>query len=160
MTVYMLKQFQISENRLLNRLPEAGQPITFYAYMSSGEVNPSKHHTLIFDVVKTNAGNGYNNLSGLFTAPVSGLYVLACSISMHGPGAYASYKIIKNAEIVGTFFVDAEKESEYRSSSVTVIVSLQVGDVLFVRTSSTYTPHGDVLSNAHDWSSVAGWLIQ
>ena len=79
---------------------------------------------------------------------------------MHGPGAYASYAIIKNAEIVGTFFVDAEKESEYRSSSMTVIVSLQVGDVLFVRTRSTYTPHGDVLSNAHDWSSVAGWLIQ
>jgi len=128
--------------------------------MSSNEVNPGKHHTLIFDVVKTNAGNGYNKFSGLFTAPVSGLYALACSISMQGPGAFASYAIIKNAEIVGTFFVDAVSEHEYRSSSVTVIVSLQVGDVLFVRTSSTYTPHGNVLSNVNDWSSVAGWLIQ
>ena len=128
--------------------------------MSSGEVNPSKHHTLIFDVVKANAGNGYNKFSGLFTAPVSGLYALACSISMKGQGAFASYAIIKNAEIVGTFFVDAELNVEYRSSSMTVIVSLQVGDVLFVRTSSTYAPHGNVLSNANDWSSVAGWLIQ
>ena len=129
--------------------------------MSSGEVNPSKHHTLIFDVVKTNAGNGYNKFSGLFIAPVSGLYALACSISMHGPGAFASYAIIKNAEIVGTFFVDADKEpTEYRSSSMDVIVLLQVGDVLFVRTSSTYTPHGNVVSNADVRSSVAGWLIQ
>lgn len=128
--------------------------------MSSGEVKPSQHHTLIFDVVKTNVGNGYNKLSGIFTAPVSGLYVIACSIAMHGPAEYASYVIIKNAEIVGTFFVDAGYVREYRSSAMTVIVSLQVGDVIFVQTSSTYTPHGNVISNANNWSSVAGWLIQ
>ena len=86
----------------------------------------------------------------MITAPVSGLYALQSSISMKGPGAFASYAIIKNAEIVGTFFVDAESEQEYRSSSVTVIVSLQVGDVIFVRTSLTYAPHGNVLSNIND----------
>ena len=128
--------------------------------MSSAEDHPGKHHTLIFDVVRINAGNGYNKFSGLFTAPVSGLYTLTCSIMMNGPGAYGSYEIIKNEEIVGTFFVDAEHSTEYRSSSMTVIVSLQVGDVLFVRTSSTYTPHGNVISNANERPSVAGWLIQ
>ena len=126
--------------------------------MSLGEDHPSKHHTLVFDVVKTNAGNGYNKFSGMFTVPVSGLYELACSISMAGLGSYASYEIIKNAEIVGKFYVDAEYNDEYRSSSMTVM--LQVGDVLFVRTSSTYTPHGNVLSNVNDWSSVTGWLIK
>jgi hypothetical protein len=50
--------------------------------------------------------------------------------------------------------------TEYRSSSMDVIVLLQVGDVLFDRTSSTYTPHGNVVSNADVRSSVAGWLIQ
>ena len=128
--------------------------------MGSNEVNPSKHHTLVFDVVKTNAGNGYNKYSGLFTAPVSGLYALTCSIAMVGTGSYASYNIIKNAEIAGTFFVDAAASSENRFSSTTVIVSLTVGDALFVRTSSTYTPHGDIASNANERSSVAGWLIQ
>jgi hypothetical protein len=34
--------------------------------MSSDEDHPGKHHTLIFDVVRTNAGNGYNKFSGLF----------------------------------------------------------------------------------------------
>ena len=128
--------------------------------MSSNEINPGKHHTLIFDVVRTNAGNGYNKFSGLFTAPVSGLYTLTCSIMMNGPGAFASYVIIKNEEIVGTFFVDAEHSTEYRSSSMTVIVSLQVGDVLFVRTSSTFTPHGNVVSDVNARSYVTGWRIQ
>ena len=128
--------------------------------MSSAEDHPGKHHTLIFDVVRINAGNGYNKFSGLFTAPVSGLYTLTCSIMMNGPGAYGSYEIIKNEEIIGTFFVDAEHSTEYRSSSMTVIVSLQVGDVLFVRTSSTYTPHGNVKSDADARSHITGWRIQ
>ena len=150
---------QISENRLFNRR-KASQPIAFYAYMSSDEVNPSKHHTLIFDIVKTNAGNGYNKFTGMFTAPVSGSYALTCSITMDGPGAYASYEIIKNADIEGTFFVDADTTDDYKSSSMTVVVSLEVGDVLFVRTSSTYTPHGNVVSKYTFRSSVAGWRIQ
>ena len=94
----------------------------------------------------------------MVTVPISGLYELACSISMAGLGSYASYEIIKNAEIVGKFYVDAEYNDEYRSSSMTAM--LQVGDVLFVRTSSTYTPHGNVISNTYAKSSVAGWLIQ
>jgi hypothetical protein len=76
---------------------------------------------------------------------------------MNGPGDYASYEIIKNADIVGTLFTDADENNEYRSSSSTVIVLLQVGDVLFVRTSSTYTPHGNVHSSTNARSSVAGY---
>ena len=126
--------------------------------MSSDEVNPSKHHTLVFDVVKTNAGNGYSKYTGLFTAPFSGLNVLTSSLTMDRPRSYASYDIIKNADIEGTFFVDAD--DRYHSSSLTVVVSLNAGDVLFVRTSSTYPPHGNVISNANERPSVAGWLIQ
>ena len=85
----LLKNIYISENRLLNRR-ETSQPIAFYAYMSYDEVNPTRHHTLIFDVVKTNDGNGHNKFSGLFNASVSGLYSLTCSITMNGPNAYAS----------------------------------------------------------------------
>ena len=138
----------------------ASQPIAFYAYMSSDENYPSKHHTLVFDAVKTNTGNGYNKYSGLFTAPISGVYVFTSSVTMDGTGAYASYDIIKNADIEGTFFVDAQSSGDYHSSSTTVVVSLNTGDVLFVRTSSTYTPHGSIFSRSFVRSSVAGWRIQ
>jgi len=128
--------------------------------MSSNEDHPSKHHILVFDTVKTNVGNAYSKFTGIFTVPISGLYVLTCTITMDGKDEYASYDIMKNADIEGTFFVDAEHSYDIYSSSMTVVLSLEVGDALFLRISSTYTPHGSVLSVKDARSSVAGWLIQ
>lgn len=128
--------------------------------MSSNEDHPSKHHILVFDNVKTNVGYAYNKFTGIFTAPINGVYVLTCTITMDGKEAYASYDIMKNADIEGTFFVDAEYSYDIYSSSLTVVLSLEVGDTLFLRISSTYTPHGSVVSNTNARSSVAGWLIQ
>jgi hypothetical protein len=128
--------------------------------MSSSEDNPSKHHILAFDTVKTNVGNAYSKFTGIFTAPISGLYVLTCTITMNGKDAYASYDIMKNTDIEGTLFVDAEHSYDIYSSSLTVVLSLEIGDALFLRTSSTYTPHGNVDSNTNERSSFAGWLIQ
>lgn len=48
--------------------------IALYTYMSANEPNPSLHHALIFDAVKTNVGGGYNQFSGTFSTPTTGLH--------------------------------------------------------------------------------------
>lgn len=53
----------------------APETVAFHAYMSQNEPNPSLHHALIFEVVKTNVGCGHDELSGMFTAPSPGVYV-------------------------------------------------------------------------------------
>ena len=55
------------------------EQIAFYAYMESNEHNPSKHHGIIFNHVKTNEGHGYSELSG-----ASQPQTLVCIFS-HGP---------------------------------------------------------------------------
>ncbi|CAC5400372.1 unnamed protein product [Mytilus coruscus] len=131
--------------------------IGFYAYMSQNEDNPGKHHTIIFDVQKTAVGTGYNPFSGLFTAPQDGLYAFSTSITMLNH--YASFDLVKNADVQGSFFIDASGENEWRSSSLTVVLALVQGDVVFVRTSSTYVPHGNIYSSKEGRSSFTGWLI-
>ena len=65
------------------------EPIAFYAYMSAPMSNIGGHHTLIFDVIKTNSGQGLHPTAGVFPAPKSGINVFTWTIrvfnnSYHG----------------------------------------------------------------------------
>ncbi|CAC5422358.1 C1QL [Mytilus coruscus] len=75
-------KYDVNTRQRLLVQPTVNSKIGFYAYMSQNEDNPSKHHTIIFDVQKTNVGNGYNPFSGLFTAPKDGLYAFSTCITM------------------------------------------------------------------------------
>ncbi|CAG2196479.1 unnamed protein product [Mytilus edulis] len=81
--------------------------VAFYAFQSRDVIKPGIHQILVFDVVKTNSENGYNRFSGMFTCSTSGLYVFTSSLAMDGFGAFASFEIVKNADVEGVFFVDA-----------------------------------------------------
>ncbi|XP_071177904.1 complement C1q-like protein 4 [Mytilus edulis] len=154
------KRYDVNTGKRLLVQPTVMQStkIGFYAYLGQNEDNPGKHHTIIFDVQKTNVGNGYNPFSGLFTAPQDGLYAFATSIAMIHH--YASFELVKNADVQGSFFVDAGGENEWRSSSSIVVLALVKGDVVFVRTSSTYVPYGNIQSSKDGRSSFTGWLIE
>ena len=102
----------------------------------------------------------HNKYSGTFIAPVSGMYVFSSSIVMDGTNNYASFQIMKNSDIEGTFFVDAEYDNGFQYSSITIVIALQIGDAVFVRTSASYTPHGSILSYEHAYCTFSGWLIR
>lgn len=133
--------------------------MAFYVYLSADIQHPGKVHTLIFDVIKTNIKDAYNVFSGIFTVPIDGLYVFTCSIAMDGRNQYASYEIMKNSAIEGTFFVDAGSDEGYIYSSLTIVIQAHTSDVIFVRIGNSYSPQGNVYSRSHARSSFAGWKV-
>ncbi|CAC5416409.1 C1QL [Mytilus coruscus] len=130
--------------------------VAFYAYMSCPENNPSAHLTLIYDVSVTNVGNGYNHVTGIFTAPTSGVYVFVW-VTRVAYGEHPTQLMINNA-VYGVTFLRA-KNGDDGSVSGTVVANVTKGDSIFVRVHSSYAGDGQVHSSELGRPSFSGWLL-
>ncbi|KAK7130553.1 hypothetical protein R3I94_015882 [Phoxinus phoxinus] len=87
--------------------------------------------TIIFKHVITNIGNAYNSNSGIFTAPVRGVYNFEWSVGAYGDGSHGSGAwLVKNSENV--FMALAWQRGCFMSASKAAALLLEVGDVVFV----------------------------
>ncbi|XP_071128126.1 uncharacterized protein [Mytilus edulis] len=158
-----IKTGEVSINRasrLLNvptSAPDIGT-VAFYALMSHDELNPGPHHTIAFDLVKTNIHNSYNPFTGAFTAPIYGVYGFIYTLRMNCRN-YGTFEIMKNDEVEGTIHVNVVNGCSGQFSTGSIIVILNIGDTVYVRTHSTLTPSGLIQSNIHGGPYFAGWLI-
>lgn len=93
--------------------------------MSANEPNPSFHHTLISDYVKSTVGNGYNQFSGMFSAPngdfkcLHGQYtqgIMEISVFFY---IYVNYDVLE-----GTFGETDNNQNNFESDSWSMVVSL------------------------------------
>src|SRR5579885_1802284 len=69
-----------------NRTTNTSQP-AFLAYKSSNSSNvtgDSTAYTVIFDTSVKDQNSNYNTGTGTFTAPVTGMYLLSCSVELSG----------------------------------------------------------------------------
>ncbi|CAG2225529.1 unnamed protein product [Mytilus edulis] len=145
------------ERRLLVNSGDHGDRVAFYAFMSNNEAI-LKHHTLTFDVTKVNYGSGYNNNTGIFTAPASGVYVITTTIHPFINSA-ASIDIIVNNNVQGSIFTDSTEGYETNAATGIVIAWMNQGDVSFVRTSANYNSYGSLYSIIINRCSFTGWKI-
>lgn len=140
-------------------LPRAVSATTtaFYAFMKSSEPNPGSHHTLIFGIVITNIGTHFNRYTGIFTAPIAGIYVFSYSITPD-TSSYIPVEIVRNNDVVGSSITRAYGSYQHNAAS-TVVIQLSAGDVCFIRTSSSSVPSRNIYSDTYARSSFSGWLL-
>jgi hypothetical protein len=119
-------------------------------------VNPGDQHTLIFDEVKLNAGNGYNPHSGVFIAPSTGIYVFTWSMRLFGTETHST-QLMVNGKVHGAVFLGGSS-SNNENVSGTGVVSLSQGDDVFIRTSVGNV--GNIESDIHGYTAFGGWLIK
>ncbi|KAK3584331.1 hypothetical protein CHS0354_031002 [Potamilus streckersoni] len=91
---------------------------------------------LVFDDVHLNIGNGYNKQSGLFLAPVSGLYLILMTISTDystGPDVV----VVRNgSRLCAT--IPSMNDHLYAGSPCNVIVQLMQGDEVWAKVYSRF----------------------
>ncbi|XP_056002067.1 uncharacterized protein LOC125662786 [Ostrea edulis] len=132
------------------------QPIAFYAYMSSALNNPGGHHTLVFDVTKTNEGSGYHAHLGVFMVPKSGTYFFSWTMSLDS-SSYHGTELVVNNQVHGAIYLDTSSSGR---DCVTgnLILQLNEQDEVFIRTRDAYNG-GQIYSDAYSRTSFSGFLI-
>ncbi|CAG2186744.1 unnamed protein product [Mytilus edulis] len=152
------------ERRLLvasgSMAPLANQYSAFYAYLSHHELAPGKHHTLIFDTVKTNTDGAYSGITGVYTVPLDGVYGFIYTIRMgcHTAIALAPFEIMKNNDAEGVAFIDVPC-NEQNTVTGNVIIHAVQGDKVFIRTHTQHPVDSNIYSDTNGRTSFAGWLI-
>ena len=149
----------LSARRLLvGHAPVHSSTVAFYAYLGKSESSIGLHHSLIFDVVITNLGNGYNKHTGAFIAPQDGVYVLTLTI-FPNRGTITSVHILRSNDVVGEIFGDMSSGPHLSGSTGVVVVTMNTGDAATIRTSSTFQSRGDLISDPNMKTSFAGWKL-
>ena len=133
----------------------------FSVELTSTLPNMSAPTTVVFDHVATNAGDGYNSESGIFTAPKAGYYSISASLMSW---ANSRFWIMWNGQSVEYI---ASAKGEWNADSGTVNLELAKGDRVWIEAIGKvvgFTPcwyaqrFGSQYKCYH--SSFSGFLIQ
>ncbi|XP_045184487.2 uncharacterized protein LOC123542625 [Mercenaria mercenaria] len=128
--------------------------IAFNAYTRSGG-SFSDNQRIIFPHVLLNEGGGYNNNTGYFTAPVSGLYQFSAHICETGTNYMIVSIVHENKEIAITTEYENGGDS---CSSVSAPVIMNANEQVFIKSAySASKLHADA---DYRWPSFAGFLVQ
>ncbi|KAK3606489.1 hypothetical protein CHS0354_041440 [Potamilus streckersoni] len=123
---------------------EAGQKsVAFMAQLSASIVNPVQGHVIVFDQTITNEGAAYNNVHGIFTAPLNGTYEFSLIVSSPpNPSIYHEFHLflMKNNVQIGYVFLDHNTQFWLRRGT-TAIVHLKPTDEVWVQVDRVVGDH-------------------
>lgn len=105
------------------------QEVAFTAAVTSSSTTWNSG-TLIFNVVITNAGNGYNPSTGLFTSPIGGTYVFYVSAVEYSKQYLRIDIVLNSVSKVRAIGVDS---ASYQTGTNMVVLELQKGDIVWVK---------------------------
>lgn len=118
----------------------------------------SKGSTVIFQNTGLNVGNHYNQLTGIFTAPVQGTFVFTWTITVTDEG-YLNTELVRNMESIGAIYTSAFGVKNARTSTGVVVGDVTIGDNVYVRFSTTNSGTGEIVSVSSCKSTFSGWRL-
>ncbi|XP_036400560.1 cerebellin-4-like [Megalops cyprinoides] len=132
----------------------AGRPqVAFSAALGqNGPTGPfNAETTLIYRLVFTNIGNAYNPSTGIFTAPVRGVYYF--SFTARGSGSsHVGVRLFKNGQPMVTAYGAKSPEDEFTGAN-RVILQLEVGQQVYLRL------FAHVSDNVNNYNTFSGFLL-
>ena len=134
--------------------------MAFYAYNSANPVQTQAHGTIILNHAVTNVGNAYDTMTGVFTAPVSGVYDFHASIMdyQRGPGEEIYGGLYVGNQRVALAVSDSESR-DWDLATLKAIVHLQAGQRVYLQNISNKLVQY-FSSPALPYTAFSGFLIK
>ncbi|VDI14399.1 Hypothetical predicted protein [Mytilus galloprovincialis] len=111
---------------LSNTGSNVGKAVVFSALLSHNLVNVPNGQVIIFDKTSVNVGNGYSTHTGIFRAPVAGVYQFSLTIGGNVVNTHAN--ILHNGNIIGYLYADHFHDGQYGRATLTLALYLDIGD--------------------------------
>jgi len=154
-----LKTRLIATEKAIDELKQNSSGVPQVAFSTSlsnfGEIykGPCTDKTLIFKRVFSNIGDGYDESTGVFTAPVDGFYYI--SFSTYGYNTHAMGAILTKNGILQISTFDSPSVDGSDSSSNSVVLQLAAGDKLHMQ----LWDNGRVFDNLNGHTTFSGFLL-
>lgn len=104
--------------------------VGFTAVTTDHQMNMGMDQTVQFPKIITNIGNGFDSLTGIFRAPVPGLYLFSASILSHA-GNEVRCQIVHNGE--GLVFIFAGDTATYSTGAKSIVLDLVKNDEVWIK---------------------------
>lgn len=111
---------------------------------------------LISDDIKSTVGDGYNQFSGMFSAPNGGLQVFTLTIYTGNHGDTGFYIYVNYDVLEGTFAETDNNQNDFESDSGSMVVSLNAYNV---NTRSSMACNTYIISDMKRRTSFPGWRL-
>jgi hypothetical protein len=137
---------------------DSSQSVGFSATMTTHNENLNLQDTVKFQNLLTNDGNGYDHISGIFRAPVTGLYFFNVVIMSHAAEDMET-EIVKNGYgIAQTYSGDS---TTWNTGTQSTVLFLDIGDQVWIRILSSVPSvnNGNIRIFGAGFSSFSGLLI-
>lgn len=152
-------------NKEIASMKSKDQSVAFFSYLTNNIVNPSAGTRVTFRGVDVNTGSAYDATTGVFTAPVSGVYSFAFTASVPPETSDHDIHFVlkKNGRQEMYVFLDGHTQFWLQRSSNTV-VHLEKGDTVWmeipwVKGSNTVAGHENFEGVDQYHTHFSGFLI-
>ncbi|XP_018543346.1 cerebellin-1 [Lates calcarifer] len=151
-----LNTSEVEIDKLKQSSSEAASQIAFSVSLAnSGEIyrGPCTDKTLVFKRIFSNTGNAYSQSTGVFTAPVNGLYYF--SFSTYGYNTHVMGAILMKNGVRQISTYDYTSVDGSDSSSNAAVLQLAAGDKVHME----LWDNGRVFDNLNGHTTFSGFLL-
>lgn len=120
------------------------------------DTNLHSFSILVFGNTSLNLGNGYDNQTGVFTAPTAGLYFFSVQFCISSSGNdFIHFGIVQNSEYIKRSFIQGNNYS-YECYDFNVVSMLRQNDRVYVESTSG---SGQLYQTPERWNEFSGFLV-